>query len=98
MASYTGKPIIKTLHLFSQLTQMLYTIDANPPSSTLLRSRPANNSPERRQADVPTIITTINPKSPPSRRYSHDAIGHISASRPAIPTTACFSLKVGFGR
>ncbi|KAL5088593.1 hypothetical protein Trisim1_012466 [Trichoderma cf. simile WF8] len=38
---------------------MLYTIDAKPPSSTLLRSRHLqNNFPEQRQADVP-------PPSPP---------------------------------
>ncbi|KAH0528100.1 hypothetical protein TsFJ059_003004 [Trichoderma semiorbis] len=64
-------PIIKTLlhHLTiaitttsshsSRLTQMLYDIDAKPPSSALLRSRHLqNNFPEQRQADMP-------PPSPP---------------------------------
>ncbi|KAK4078541.1 uncharacterized protein Triagg1_2872 [Trichoderma aggressivum f. europaeum] len=72
------------------LYNIILTLNPHPtPSSVVVLQTTSPN--ERRQADVPTTTTTTttttinHPKSPPSRRYSHDAIGRISASRPAVP-------------
>ncbi|KAF3075555.1 hypothetical protein CFAM422_002367 [Trichoderma lentiforme] len=110
MAFHGETLVVKTLHhhltititittSHSSLPQMLYTIDAKPPSSTLLRSRHLqNNFPEQRQADVPPP-SPPPPKNPrPPGDTPTTPLAASAPARPAIPDNRLLSpLKVGFG-